>query len=260
MKFVLMQIPSSIAAIGMVLCQVFWYDTIMVTGVFVFLINLMYFPLGIACIVRENAESRYADMIERWRSIRYPGTKTITGYMKSEYLKFSIFINTSYMLGAMYGLYYHADKLFTLVHTDLDWDKDDPIYVSKQWFEDPSHNAVENGYELNDLTDKGKMFLIIFQSFAFMSLFGIFNARRPSYKDVNPLEGISVLFMLIFTGLVAFQFAVCAVPLMFGYGTISMYANLICLGLGACSVGWFTAWKAIMLFVLGGEDMYPQQI
>lgn len=257
MKFVLMQIPTSVAAIGMCLCQVFWYKTILVTGCFIFLINLIYFPIGIACIVREDAESRYVDMIERWRSIRYPGTKTITGYMKSEYLKFSIFVNTIYMIGAMYGLYYHANKLFTLVHTDLDWESDDPLYVDKEWFEDPEHNAAENGYEVNDLTDKGKMFLIIFQSFAFMSLFGIFNARRPSYKDLNPFEGVSVLFLLVFTGLLTFQFSICAIPLVLGYGTISMNANLLCLGVGAVSVGWFTAWKTIMYFILGGEDLYP---
>ena len=40
MKFVLMQIPCSITAIGMALTQVFLYDTILVTGVFIFLINL----------------------------------------------------------------------------------------------------------------------------------------------------------------------------------------------------------------------------
>ena len=62
----------------------------------------------------------------------------------------------------MYALYYHADKLFTLVHQDLDWDNNDPIYVDVAWFNDPAHNAEELGYELNDLTDKGKMFLIIF--------------------------------------------------------------------------------------------------
>ena len=162
LKFVLMQIPCSITAVGMVLTQVFLYKTILVTGAFIFLINLIYFPIGIACIVRENAESRYADMIERWRSVRYPGTKTITGYMKGEYLKFSIFIITLYMVGSMYALYYHAEKLFTLVHQDLLWDTADPLYVDEAWLNDPAHNAIELGYELNDLTDKGKMFLIIF--------------------------------------------------------------------------------------------------
>lgn len=204
MKFVLMQIPCSITAIGMALTQVFLYDTILVTGAFIFLINLMYFPIGIACIVRENALSRYEDMVERWRSIRYPGTKTITGYMKAEYLKFSIFITTLYQVGSMYALYYHSDKLFTLVHQDMEWDGNDPLYVDQAWFDDPSHNAVENDYEIGDLTDKGKMFLIIFQTFAFLQIFGIFNARRPSYKDLNPFEGVSILFMLCICGLLAF--------------------------------------------------------
>lgn len=76
---------------------------------------------------------------------------------------------------------------------------------------------------------------------------------------MNPFEGISILFMVVFTGLLAFQFAVCAIPVMFGYGTIEMYTNLICLGVGAVSVGWFTAWKGLMMFILGGEDLYPTQ-
>ena len=260
LKFVLMQIPCSVTAIGFVLTPVFLYKTTLVTGAFIFLINLIYFPIGIACIVRENAESRYTDMIGRWRSVRYPGTKTITGYMRAEYLKFSIFIVTLFQVGAMYGLYYHADKLMTLVHQDLDWDPNDPLYVDEAWFNDPAHNAADHGYEINDLTDKGKMFLILFQTFAFLQIFNIFNARRPSYKDLNPFEGISALFMIVFTTLLAFQFAVCASPVMFGYGTIELYTNLICLGLGICSAGWFTVWKAIMLFVLGGEDMYPSQV
>jgi magnesium-transporting ATPase (P-type) len=129
MKFILMQIPCSVTAIGMVLTQVFLYETILITGVFIFLINLIYFPIGIACIVRENAASRYPDMIERWRSVRYPGTKTITGYMRSEYIKFSIFIVTLFQVGSLYGLYYHADKLLTLVDARLDWSNEDPLYV-----------------------------------------------------------------------------------------------------------------------------------
>lgn len=120
----------------MVLCQVFMYDTILVTGTFIFLINLIYFPLGIQCILRENAETRFADMIERWRSVRYPGTKTITGYMRQEYLKFSVIIVAAFQIGIMGALYYHADKLFTLVHEDLDWAKEDPLFVTKGWLEE----------------------------------------------------------------------------------------------------------------------------
>lgn len=260
MKFILMQIPCSVTAIAMVLTQVFLYKTILVTGCFIFLINLIYFPIGIACIIRENATSRYPDMIERWRSVRYPGTKTITGYMKAEYVKFSIFINILFQVGSMYTLYYHADKLFTLVHQDLEWTNEDPLYVDEAWYNDVTHMAVENGYEVGDLTDKGKMFLIIFQTFAFLQIFNILNARRPSYKDLNPFEGVSFLFIIALCCLLGFQFAMCAVPLTLGYGTIPMLTNALCMAIGACSVVWFTAFKAVMLFFMGGEDMYPAQV
>jgi len=58
MKFITLQIPASIAAIILVLSQVFLYDTILVSAVFIFLINLIYFPLGIVCITRENLTKR----------------------------------------------------------------------------------------------------------------------------------------------------------------------------------------------------------
>jgi len=94
MKFLILQIPASLCGIVMVLSQVFLYQTIMVTASYVFLINLIYFPIGIVCLVREDSGSRYYDMIDRWRSSHYPGTKTTGSYMKAESLKFSLFINT----------------------------------------------------------------------------------------------------------------------------------------------------------------------
>ncbi len=99
----------------MVLSQVFLYDTIMVTASYVFLINLMYFPLGVVCLVREDTSGRYYDMIDRWRSMRYPGTKTVSGYMKSEYLKYSLLVNTVFQIGALASLYYSANNICTLV-------------------------------------------------------------------------------------------------------------------------------------------------
>ena len=133
LKFCLMQIPACLAAIAMVLTQVFLYDTILVTGCFIFMVNLVYFPMGIACIVRENAQSRWSDMIGRWRSSRFPGTKGVSGYMKGEYFKTSLLINTLYQLGALGGLYYYAGYLFTLVHVNLDWEKDDPLFINEEW-------------------------------------------------------------------------------------------------------------------------------
>jgi len=46
------------------------------------------------------------------------------------------------------------------VHQDLDWDKSDPLFVDQAWLDD--HAAIASTYELHDLTDKGKMFLILF--------------------------------------------------------------------------------------------------
>ena len=66
------------------------------------------------------------------------------------------------------------------------------------------HEAIATDYKVNDLTDKGKMYVIIFQTFAFLQIFNILNARRPSFRDINPLKGISVktvtamVLMLVF--------------------------------------------------------------
>jgi len=75
----------------MVLVQVFLYDKIIVTTSYVFLTNLVYFPIAIAVLVREDPGSRRYEMIERWASAKFPGTKSITGYMRAELLKLSIF-------------------------------------------------------------------------------------------------------------------------------------------------------------------------
>jgi hypothetical protein len=68
------------------------------------------------CILRENAETRFADMISRWRSVRFPGTKTITGYMRSEYVKTSVLLVAAFQIGIMGSLYFYAENLFSLVH------------------------------------------------------------------------------------------------------------------------------------------------
>jgi magnesium-transporting ATPase (P-type) len=166
MKFLLLQVPASLCAVAMVLSQVFLYDTILVTASYVFLINLMYFPLGIVCLVREDTSGRYYDMIDRWRSIRFPGTKNITGYMKGEYIKYSLFINTVFQIGALGSLYYYADNIFTLVHQDLDFDKHGPLFVDQKWLDD--HPTSASHYDLHDLTDKGIMFLVLFQTWAYI--------------------------------------------------------------------------------------------
>ena len=86
MKFIMLQLPSSFSAVALVLAQVFYYNTILVSGLFVFLINLVYLPIGLTCIVREKAaDNRHLDMISRWRADQaLVGTKTITKYMQGE--------------------------------------------------------------------------------------------------------------------------------------------------------------------------------
>lgn len=59
MKLLLIQIPASLCGIAIILSQVFMYDSIMVTASFVFLINLIYFPIAFICLVREDSSDRY---------------------------------------------------------------------------------------------------------------------------------------------------------------------------------------------------------
>ena len=100
-------------------------------------------------------------MAERWRSIRYPGSKTITGYMKTEYMKFTLLVLTIYQIGVLAALYFEADRLFTLVDQDpLEWANSDKLFIDKAWMEKHDEHAADA--ELFDLTDKGKMFLVIF--------------------------------------------------------------------------------------------------
>jgi len=93
-----------------------------------------------------------------------------------------------------------------------------------------------------------------------MQIFNILNARRPSYKDLNPVEGISFLTCVVLVLLLGFQFSIAQVPLMLGYGTIPIFTNLLCMGLGACSVIWFIMCKIFLFFVHGGEDSYISQV
>ena len=92
------------------------------------------------------------------------------------------------------------------------------------------------------------MFLIIFQTYAYMQIFNILNARRPSYKDLNPFEGFHFLTNFTVFILVGVQFLICFIPLTLGYGSISIIINLLCAGLGALSVIWFTLFKLVCYF------------
>lgn len=58
MKFILLQVPASISAVALILAQILYYDTILVSGLFIYLINLVYLPIGLTCMVREDSTVR----------------------------------------------------------------------------------------------------------------------------------------------------------------------------------------------------------
>lgn len=64
---------------------------------------------------------------------------------------------------------------------------------------------------------------------------------------------------MILVLLLGFQFSLCYIPKLAGFGSIPELTNLLCMTIGACSVVWFTFWKAVMLFIVGREDDYPEQ-
>ena len=130
MQFLLLQISASISSVAMVFIQVFMFREMIVTGSYIFLVNLVYFPITIACLVREDPGSRRYEMIERWKSVKYPGTKSVTSYMRSELLKLSILIVIVYQICALIGLYKYAAKLFTLINIEVAWEKDESLFVT----------------------------------------------------------------------------------------------------------------------------------
>ena len=99
------------------------------TACFIFLVNLIYFPIAIACLVRENSLSNQPAMMERWRSVNFPGAKTVSSYMKSEYLKFSIVMVTIYQITVLAGLYFERNRLFGLIHQEINFDVKDALFV-----------------------------------------------------------------------------------------------------------------------------------
>ncbi len=208
-------------------------------------------------MVKESNEGRHDKMLGRWRSIRYPGTKTITGYMRAESLKLSMFIVTLYQIAAMGGLYYYADYFFSLIHSDLDWHSDDGLFVDEAFLVRHSLDATQ--HKLNSLTDKGLIFVIIFQTYAYLQIFNIFNARRPSYKDLNPIEGLGWVTCAVVFMLLSFQYGIVLLPKLFNYGTIGYYENLLSMGVGAGSIVWFLLIKTFIWLIKGSGDQKVRQ-
>ena len=153
LKFVLLQIPASITAIAMVLSQVFLYQEILVTACFIFLVNLIYFPCAIACLVRENSASNQPAMMERWRSHAFPGAKTVSSYMKSEYLKFTVTVVIIYQIAVLAGLYFERNRLFGLIGQEIIFNVTDQLFIDQEWLD--ANPAIADRYEVYELTQKG---------------------------------------------------------------------------------------------------------
>lgn len=137
------------------------------------------------------------------------------------------------------------------MHDDIELHKDEPL-IADQAYLDAHPLAVE--MELNDLTDKGRIFLVIFQTFAYMQIFSILIARRPSYKDLNQFEGMGWETLACVVLLIVIQFFFCYLPDCFGYTTISGWSNLVCLFIGGFSLVWFATWKVFLRIVTGEEQ------
>ena len=54
MKFILLQLPTSVSAVALVVGQILFYQTTLFFGLFIFLINLTYYPVSLACMLRES--------------------------------------------------------------------------------------------------------------------------------------------------------------------------------------------------------------
>ena len=73
-----------------------------------------------------------------------------------------------------------------------------------------------------------------FQTFAYLQIFNILNARRPSLRDPNSFKGLSVTIIIIVALLTLIQFCLASyAPDFFGYGTLSTIDNFKCMAIGA---------------------------
>ena len=191
-------------------------------------------------------------MIERWSATSFPGTKSITKYMSDELLSVSIFIIVLFQISALVGLHYYAKSLFSFV---IEWsnhkNEGHKIYISEDWI---ASNDLPDGVDYKDITDDGILYIILFQTFAYLQIFNTLNARRPSYKDLNPLKGISIGTVVCLVFMLALQFSFAYLPLIAGYGSISTYPNLLCMAVGASSVLWFILCKIFMRLIVSTNN------
>ena len=119
----------------MVFIQVFLFKEMIVTTSYIFLVNLIYFPVAIACLVREDPGSRRYEMIERWRDLSKPnGSKSIAKYMQGEMLNLNIILVSVYQIMTIVGLFFYTDTVFYVVNTNIpDWHLHEPLFVNQAW-------------------------------------------------------------------------------------------------------------------------------
>lgn len=51
-------------------------------------------------------------------------------YMRDENIKFTLFCIMAFQVSALAILYFKTDKLVALIHEELHWHKDDPLYIN----------------------------------------------------------------------------------------------------------------------------------
>ena len=86
-----------------------------------------------------------------------------------------------------------------------------------------------------------------FQTFAYLQIFNILNARRPSLRDANSLKDLSAIIIVIVALLTLIQFSLASyAPDYFGYGELSTTDNFKCMAIGAGQVLFFIFYKSIV--------------
>ena len=89
--------------------------------------------------------------------------------------------------------------------------------------------------------------LATFQTFAYLQIFNVLNARRPSLRDTNSLKDLSVIIIIIVAMLTLIQFSLASyAPDYYGYGTLSTVNNFKCMAIGASQVPFFILYKSIL--------------
>lgn len=112
----------------------------------------------------------------------------------------NIIMQAIYQIVVLMVFLIYGDSIF-----NLPFDKDTPFYVDEKYVE--SHpDAV-----LYEATNKCYLYTILFQTFVFMQIFSLFNARLLGDKETNIFKGITRNYMFIFIVLFIFVMQMCFV-------------------------------------------------